>query len=377
MINELFHTFLKSWPEEKIEIKDLLKKAKAANLTNSITDKKKKASVAIYDYSSAKVISEKIPAILHKDAAISSIKYLIDGSIGDGQPAEVPWIGIFDKEITESAQKGYYIVYLFDSTMRGFYLSLNQGWTQYEKTYGKKEARIRIKHNAYLAQNLLKSLQEFNLDPIHLSTKRPLGAGYELGNICSKFYDAHSLPSDQEILDDLRNLIGVYRELKGAIGKSILNINGIDPEEKFQEAIQSAISKIIPSGAIPKSKQRSKILSSPWERDPEMAHIALETAGFKCENDHSHRTFLSHKTERQFVEAHHLVPMEFQDEFEVSIDVPENIICLCPNCHRAFHYSDMESRKMLVLKFLELRKEALFERKIRMGIDEILKYYRI
>ena len=30
------------------------------------------------------------------------------------------------------------------------------------------------------------------------------------------------------------------------------------------------------------------------------------------------------------MEAHHLIPMEFQDDFEHSIDVPENIISLCP-----------------------------------------------
>ncbi|MGH1276645.1 MrcB family domain-containing protein [Bacillus cereus] len=43
--------------------------------------------------------------------------------------AYTPWISIFDKEITETAQKGVYVVYLVRKDLQGFYLSLNQGTT--------------------------------------------------------------------------------------------------------------------------------------------------------------------------------------------------------------------------------------------------------
>lgn len=38
--------------------------------------------------------------------------YKVKGSVGAGRWTDVPWIAVFDKRITTSAQKGVYIVYL-------------------------------------------------------------------------------------------------------------------------------------------------------------------------------------------------------------------------------------------------------------------------
>ena len=42
--------------------------------------------------------------------------------------------------------------------------------------------------------------------------------------------------------------------------------------------------------------------------------------------------------EKNFTEAHHLIPMAGQADFENSLDQEQNIVCLCPNCHKAIHY---------------------------------------
>jgi len=53
--------------------------------------------------------------------------YLVKGSAGQSQWAASPWVAILDPLITDSAQRGYYPVYLFREDFTGFYLSLNQG----------------------------------------------------------------------------------------------------------------------------------------------------------------------------------------------------------------------------------------------------------
>jgi len=65
-------------------------------------------------------------------------RYKIDGSPGKGRWSNIPWIAIFDKLITNSAQSGYYPVFLFKADMSGVYLSLNQGVTEIKETYKKK-----------------------------------------------------------------------------------------------------------------------------------------------------------------------------------------------------------------------------------------------
>ena len=53
-----------------------------------------------------------IPSIIYKTGIVNSQEYLITGSVGQGQWATVPWVCIFDRNITTSATKGIYIVYL-------------------------------------------------------------------------------------------------------------------------------------------------------------------------------------------------------------------------------------------------------------------------
>ena len=48
-----------------------------------------------------------------QEKAVLSDRYLVNGSVGQGNWAEIPWICVFDRQITTSAQRGYYIVYLF------------------------------------------------------------------------------------------------------------------------------------------------------------------------------------------------------------------------------------------------------------------------
>src|SRR4051812_44391594 len=63
-------------------------------------------------------------------------RYLVQGSAGKGRWASVPWAAIFDRFVTETAQKGYYIVYLVKEDFSGLYLSLNQGVTTLREQYG-------------------------------------------------------------------------------------------------------------------------------------------------------------------------------------------------------------------------------------------------
>ena len=49
-------------------------------------------------------------------------------SVGQGRYSNVPWIAIYNPEITEDTKDGYYVVILIHPEGKGVYLSLNQGW---------------------------------------------------------------------------------------------------------------------------------------------------------------------------------------------------------------------------------------------------------
>ncbi|MFO8174155.1 MAG: DUF3578 domain-containing protein, partial [Longimicrobiales bacterium] len=51
-------------------------------------------------------------------------RYLVTGSVGQGNKTNFPWVCTFNKNITTTAQKGIYLGYLFRKDMSGFYLTL-------------------------------------------------------------------------------------------------------------------------------------------------------------------------------------------------------------------------------------------------------------
>jgi len=244
MIRENLASFFKNWQIDKARATEVLSENKKYNsdLKSSKipgkTHPADKKTYSLYNLNSASIISKELPTLFHTKAGLPKSKYKIQGSIGQGNPAEIPWICVFDLDITKSAQDGFYIVYLFTSDMSGVYLSLNQGWTQYEREYGTKEGRIEIKKNATVSKKLLKSDQGFSYSPIDLKATKSLGKGYELGNICSVYYDANAIPPEEDLINDIRNLIGVYRELKGRVGSDIIDIKGQLDEDSFQIEIQ-------------------------------------------------------------------------------------------------------------------------------------------
>jgi 5-methylcytosine-specific restriction enzyme A len=385
MIDTLLDEFLNNWHGEKSELLKTMQANKQWNsefrAKNNLTTKDKeykkyKKSLQISKNKTAALVLNKIPAEIFTRANLLENEYKIEGSVGKGEISEIPWICVFDKDITESAQTGFYIVYLVRADLSGFYLSLNQGWTQYEKTFKpKSQAKIEIAKNALKLKKTLKTVVGFSFNKIELKGISDLAKGYELGNICSVFYNSSNLPNSSNLINDLQKLIGTYRELKSIVGTNILDIDLVLDEEEFQERVQRGKVRVPKNGKVPKKKKTNGSASSSWLRDPDMAFTAISNAEFKCENDISHKTFLSIATSKQFVEAHHLVPMEYQDDFEASIDVPENIVSLCPNCHRAFHNSIEEVRFELVKKFFQIRKSLLEERDIYLSENKLLDYY--
>lgn len=145
---------------------------------------------------------------------LDSNDYLVEGSPGKGRWADVPWIAIFDKRITTTAQSGYYIVYLFSKDMERVYLSLNQGVTWFKEKF-KKDSQQRITSvTEYWQKELSLVISDYSVLQIDLgSNLSDLGKGYEFGHICGKVYERNSLPDNNTLAEDLRGMLNIYKML--------------------------------------------------------------------------------------------------------------------------------------------------------------------
>ena len=143
--------------------------------------------------------------------SIIGSEYLVTGSVGRGVRTAYPWVGIFNPEITKSAQHGLYVVYLFKKDMSGFYLSLNQGITYFKDRF-KKESYDKAIQMAEHFRGIIGETR-FSKTGIDLgSEKRDLGYGYQCTNIVSKYYHFEDY-SDQELRDDLRDMMKLYERV--------------------------------------------------------------------------------------------------------------------------------------------------------------------
>lgn len=344
------------------------------------------------------------PSKIYELSNIDKNVFKIKGSIGQTNWAEIPWIAIFLKDITTGASNGYYIVYLFKSDMSGFYLSLNQGWDFFEKKYKPKNAKVKIKQSADIIRTILSPLSNtFNKTSIDLNASGDLAKGYELGHIYGCYYDANNIPSTENLIDDLKELITEYMKLKKIIGDRtatefndfiLLNYDGsfLDNTEDDLKFTFKAQDIIIDSLSNQYQLTPKEIIDSPisrpdpiinnkgiktWPRNASIAANSIIHSNYKCTFDNNHISFTSNKTKMPYIEPHHLIPLSEQSRFSVSLDVEANIVSLCSNCHNCVHYGVHAEKSSILRKLFDSRKERLVKCEINITFDELLNMYNI
>ncbi|MBD8889324.1 MULTISPECIES: MrcB family domain-containing protein [Bacillus] len=362
-----------------------------------ITEYHKAKRELFKDHPLGTLVRHKIKESLFKDAELDLKIYHIVGSVGQGRWAEVPWISIFIKNLTISATRGYYIVYLFNADGSGFYVSLNQGWTYFKDKYGTKLGKEKIKKTASIIRGKLNTIpRNMNLLNIDLKGNGDLARGYELGHICGRYYDVSNIPSKEEFIIDLQNLLITYKEIEGLIGKRsieqfndfiLLQEDGVFTDETTnEEEYQLAIQHFIISESVKKSYEvnQKKVRPEPiynkggqkqWTRNASLASMAMMLSNYTCEIDDSHKTFISKSTNKPFVECHHLVPIAKQGEFQYDLDQLENMVSLCPLCHRLIHLGRDEDKETLLKKLFDQRKDQLKRIGIEITFSDLKEMY--
>lgn len=138
---------------------------------------------------------------------------------------------------------------------------------------------------------------------------------------------------------------------------------------KEKEPIEQYVTKPVEKATLKKGGEGGLY----YPRDPKMAAIALRNAGHKCENNSQHECFIRRSINMPYTEVHHLIPLAYHYKFEKSLDIPENIISLCSNCHNEIHYG--RDADVLIKKLFEERKDKLHQAGIDIEIEDLLEMY--
>lgn len=344
----------------------------------------------------SKEIRNKLISTLYNEVGLDPSIFYVEAYAAQDIWVDVFCASITNQDISSSLNESFYILFLFSKSGSGLYLSLNQDWRYYIRKYDRLKAKEEMKETASLLQAKLPipyNLQSLSIN-LEGQERGVFAKRFEEGHICGTFYDAKHFPTSEKIVADLLSLINVYKGINQVnirnneesneylqLEEDGLFIEDADSEESFQEEVQKQAS----GTELSKEKEDRKIPrrlpvltvegKESFPRRFNVSAEALIEARYKCVIDESHESFTSKSTLQPYMEAHHIVPMSKQEQFEYELDQAANVVALCPNCHRLVHLGvDIEREELLSLLFFQ-RQDRLKKIGIEINFSQIKLMY--
>ncbi len=145
-----------------------------------------------------------------KKIPVIDSNFKVEGSVGKGNWANIPWVAIMDQRITTTTQQGEYIVYLFSEDMSTLYLTLNQGVTVPIKEKGKTKGYEYLQQKAQEMREML-PLENMQKDEDISLSSSGYGRDYQVSTVAYIRYDINNLPENEKFISDLINVIKNYK----------------------------------------------------------------------------------------------------------------------------------------------------------------------
>ncbi|WHX49375.1 DUF3578 domain-containing protein [Paenibacillus woosongensis] len=134
----------------------------------------------------------------------------VQGSVGQGNWATVPWIALMDTRLTGSTQYGEYLVYLFAEDMSSVYLTFNQGVTKPIRDHGRRAGYTYLENKVDQIRKQLPLVGFTKDDRIELTTSG-LGHDYQVSTVAYVRYDSNNLPENEQLVADLQRMMEDYQ----------------------------------------------------------------------------------------------------------------------------------------------------------------------
>ena len=217
-------------------------------------------------------------------------------------------------------------------------LSLGQGYKDIKTKYKKEADNILISRGIIL-KNKAGDFKKYGFKNVH-GTKITIKSDKEREvwvKSCAfgKIYDVKNMPSNNDLINDVKNILNIYENIIQNGGTSEL-IENIDPEEIEMIKDLSGSEK----KALKKHREHEKYYI---KTDPKLIKNLKKKFDYTCQacNLKFEKIYGNYNDKLDYVEAHHIVP---KAEILKKIDLNEELgrdendfAILCANCHRMIH----------------------------------------
>ncbi len=139
----------------------------------------------------------------------------VQGRDGTGLKTFVPWVRIHSPEMSPSAQKGWYVVYLFRADGDGVSLCISHGSTRFDGRDFKPRSADEAAKLMDWSRGLIgpQAAAIGMSEGVDLGSAERLSQAYESTTAFSKTYSRSSLPDDLTLAADAERAVGLLGEL--------------------------------------------------------------------------------------------------------------------------------------------------------------------
>ena len=234
-------------------------------------------------------------------------------------------------------------------------------------------------------------LRKKGLSPSSISKYTTQSHNRILKDLGVSFYELNSVEQLNQLLLDVRKLEKLMekdprRMYSSAVSNYIkfqsetADFSNTLEDNKYEFRVEETLASLANKPEYNNSpRPRAKLIegsATRYERDAKVGAEAITLSNYECQIDYFHKFFISRRTHKNYVEAHHLIPIAYQGIFEYGIDEVENIACLCPVCHSCIHYGVNHERVHLIDQLYKKFQKQLYTIGIEIQQNELLDLYQ-
>jgi len=175
-----------------------------------------------------------------------------------------------------------------------------------------------------------------------------------------------------------KKIIAYVEEILG--DKDLLD-DDLDDQKEIQRSEPATSQEIKESANRPLYIVEATQGGRSMAKDGRISKAALEQRKYTCQINPKHETFTTARGV-PYMEGHHLIPCTlanaeiFWEKFNRNIDCAANIVCICPNCHRAVHFGDKNTKEAMLKLMYEQQTGLLRAAGIKITEKELLNLYK-
>ncbi len=174
------------------------------------------------------------------------------------------------------------------------------------------------------------------------------------------------------------SLFNIFKDLSDEIEAEVEIDIGVTPEEIVKHKKDDSVPRHKQEPIYDFNSKGQKVYKTQrmFKKD------TFESHNYYCAcHEEKHYYFIAEATNKRYLEGHHMIPMEFQDQYwkdkQTNLDCTINLIPLCSHCHGKMHKSIKHERVQIITEVYNKYKNQLLMIDSNLTFDKFAELYNV